>query len=1212
MCSHKQEGRAGASGTATPATGRVSDATMTLWRRSVEKDSTSEDSIRISTRAVTAALKTTPRPRLLASNKGSGSDFDLGEKLGSGGVGVVYSATQTALGRDVAVKMVKPDRRGSAVAADALMAEAVLTGHLEHPNIVPVYDLGVDAEGNLFYAMKEVQGLPWSQVMCEKTQDENLEILLRVTDTVSFAHSRGVLHRDLKPHNIMLGEFGEVMVMDWGASCRMADAGRAADQSTESSFCGTPAYMPPEMARGDASRLSEASDVYLLGAILYQMITGHPPRTEKDPVLCLSQAAENHIEPTRDGELYRIAMKAMASAPADRFPDVRSFQRAIQNYRSHSESLRVAENAAIHWRKAKYEKDYDLFSRAVFGFREALDLWPQNSEAEQMKKQVTSDYARCAFENNDLELAQSLLDPSDPTHGELLDLIGGAIADRDAQRRRHRRLLVTARLLGAGLLVIFSVAFFLIRSEQQKTKAQHRESLINLISAHYGEQNYEAAIETFWELHDQYGMESLNEELLLNVRVAAAMNPSRGTFSAGLNDPLGFVASIESNCVWVAGRKQIKKIRLGFDPGYDPETLVKIHDFQFGKRREAGQLTESIRLPAEISSSAAVFESSNGVLWAGCGSTLWRYSRQTGTWAAVLDVRELELNPLSSEYGYAADQAEEFFLRMKTFGRERTITGVLINRDQSRAAVVLGGETVCWIDLHSQRCLGWFFTGMETGWEEKPVQSGPKLALSPDESWLLFRDASGGSFVYTFELPDLIRRGYYYGRDHAIRDIAFDGSNRFFGLNDWHGTVFSPDKENFSRYRGVFDSIEPWRWGPDYCAVRTLPARHWHLAVLNADVLECAVITSDSKLFAGSLCSANGPDLLVNIMNRKWVGGLIPTSGLFCALDESGVLHIYSTHRFAVQSVVEKDLCVGVCAGGDAATYYGLFEANDGKRKIIKVRNADTKAPATRVLVPVTDAVELFGDPSGQFVAALVAGGIRVYDAQSGRELFYIPRDRPFESPIIRFDALGRYMAVSGRWSKWLLIYRTSDWKCILAENEPAYLDVEIDCDADGSGRILLTQGHLFEGRRIEDGRVDSSNLLWQIQRPSSLNFIIPSAQGQPGDQFCWLGGWFDVFWKVDLNGNGRELAKTMYWFKKGVRMPVYGADSEEVFFEMEDGQVQMVLKSDLLPVADPRLFGEDVSDVAPSHDGSMVALVRDGHLELMNLDEWIEEVPHP
>lgn len=905
-------------------------------------------------------------------------------------------------------------------------------------------------------------------------------------------------------------------------------------------------------------------------------------------------------------------MKAMASAPADRFPDVRSFQQALQEYRSHSESLRVAENAAINWRKAKHEKDYDLFNRAVFGFREALDLWPQNTDAEDMLQKALKDHAQCAFDNNDLELARSLLCPSDPAHRELLDLIDGAIADRDAHRRRNRRLLLVARLLGISLFLIFATAFFLVRSEQKRTREAHRESLINLIAAHYGEQNYEAAVAAFWDLHDQYGMDLLDEELLLNVRVAAAMNPSRGVLAVGLKDPLGLVPSIESNCVWIAGRRQINKIRLDFNAGTDPETLIRIHDFQFGKHREPGRVAERIKLPAEIGSSAAVYESSSGVVWAGCGSQLWRRSRQTGEWDAVLDVRELEFNPLSSEYEYPADQAEELLLRMKTSGQEQAITGVLINRDQSKAAVVLGGETVCWVDLQTKRCLGWFFSGMETGWKERTVDRAPALALSSDEQWLLFRDAAGGTFIYTFELPGLIRRGYYYGRDHAFQDIGFEGNNRFFGMNDWQGLVFAPEKENFSRYHGAFDSFEPSRWGPDNCPVRTLPARHWDLGALNMDSLECAVITSDSKLFAGSLYSEKGPDLMVNIMKRKWLGGLIPAAGIFCALDDSGDLHFYATHRFAVQFVIEDALCVGVCAGGDSATYYGLFEASDGTRKITKVRNTDTKSPVSRVLVPVTDAVELFGDPSGQFVAALTEGGVRVYDAQSGRELFYMPRDRPYESPLIKFDALGRYMTVSGRWSKWLLIYRTSDWKCILAENEPAYLDVEIDCDADGSGRILLAQGHLFEGWRIEEGRVDSSNLLWQIQYPSSLTFIIPHRGKQPGDHFCWLGGWFENFWKVDLNGNGRELAKNTYWFKKGINMPIYGRDAAEVFFEMENGQVQMVLKSDLLPVCDPRLFGKGVSDVAPGHDGSMVVLVRDGHLELMNLDEVIEEALNP
>ena len=144
-----------------------------------------------------------------------------------------------------------------------------MTGDLEHPNIVPIYDLGEDDKGVLFYAMKRVKGRPWDKVVGEKSFDENLEIWMKVADAVAFAHSRGVVHRDLKPENVMLGDFGEVLLMDWGLAI-VLDSPAA----KKAGMAGTPAYMPPEMAMGPVTRVGTPADIYLMGAILYEILTG--------------------------------------------------------------------------------------------------------------------------------------------------------------------------------------------------------------------------------------------------------------------------------------------------------------------------------------------------------------------------------------------------------------------------------------------------------------------------------------------------------------------------------------------------------------------------------------------------------------------------------------------------------------------------------------------------------------------------------------------------------------------------------------------------------------------------------------------------------------------------------------------------------------------------------------------------------------------------
>ena len=166
---------------------------------------------------------------------------------------------------------------------EKFLSEAVVTGDLDHPNIVPIYELGTNEDNALFYSMKRVQGTPWSKVhRREERWTENLEILMKVADAVAFAHANGVVHRDLKPENVMLGDFGEVLVMDWGLALATASFRHADFVTGPDSMGGTPAYMAPEMATGPFELIGPASDIYLLGALLFEIVTGLPPHNGDD------------------------------------------------------------------------------------------------------------------------------------------------------------------------------------------------------------------------------------------------------------------------------------------------------------------------------------------------------------------------------------------------------------------------------------------------------------------------------------------------------------------------------------------------------------------------------------------------------------------------------------------------------------------------------------------------------------------------------------------------------------------------------------------------------------------------------------------------------------------------------------------------------------------------------------------------------------------
>lgn len=394
------------------------------------------------------------------------AEYELIEVLGQGGMGVVYTARQTSIDRQVAVKMLKSKTAQNTDQRHKFLAEAVVTGELDHPNIVPIYDVGSNNSGALFYSMKKVEGRPWLKSVRKNSLAENLTILMKVADAVAFAHSRSVVHRDLKPENVMLGEFGEVLVMDWGLAQSTTGFRKSNSIITTSSMGGTPAYMAPEMATGPVDRISPLSDIYLLGAILYEILTKRPPHTGKTAMKCLMAAAKNKIVPTeKKGELVDIAMKAMATQPKDRYPSVQAFQQAIMDYQSHSESISLATRAEDDLSEAVETKNYELYSRALFGFQEALSLWPENTSAGEGVEKTTLGYANTAYEKGDFDLGLSLLKEEKPSHAELIDKIRSSQSERDARQQRLR----TAKRVFVGMLAVFlfvvTGAFFWIRAE---------------------------------------------------------------------------------------------------------------------------------------------------------------------------------------------------------------------------------------------------------------------------------------------------------------------------------------------------------------------------------------------------------------------------------------------------------------------------------------------------------------------------------------------------------------------------------------------------------------------------------------------------------------------------------------------------------------------------------------------------------------------------
>ena len=402
--------------------------------------------------------------------------YTVEREFARGGMGRILLARDNVIGREVALKELLPDRKPGASTpnhtdesrglSERFLREAKVTGQLEHPNIVSVYEIGKNEDDSLYYTMKFVRGKTLAARLSEIQRDVGLtgkekfaarlkllDNFVDICNAIAYAHSKGVVHRDLKPENVMLGEYGETIVLDWGLARVKGQEDTVAEKliqttrymshsvlqgetdklTLDGSIVGTPAYMAPEQARGELDEIDEKSDVYALGAVLYQMLSGRPPFDGPVAGLIIQQVL--HAEPLRlsavasdcPPELEALVERAMKKDKSERLASAREFASEVKAFRDGRtlQSYSYSPRELIGRWLARYKRGviagsivfYLIVAGAVYHYaqlrQEKEQVEQQKSEADNSRRQAELAFYDARAAENDARKAKELAEANE-------------------------------------------------------------------------------------------------------------------------------------------------------------------------------------------------------------------------------------------------------------------------------------------------------------------------------------------------------------------------------------------------------------------------------------------------------------------------------------------------------------------------------------------------------------------------------------------------------------------------------------------------------------------------------------------------------------------------------------------------------------------------------------------------------------------------------
>lgn len=1125
------------------------------WQASIPPTTSAAASIRPKSPRPPAPSHSTVARRRVCTSTGTPQtdvDFAIEDLIGSGGMGMVYQAAQISLGRKVALKTL-PDSDTEIVSRqEHLREEALITGQLDHPNIVPVYDLATDERGRLFYTMKRVRGTAWSHLLPRQNLDERMGIFQRVCDAIAFAHSRGVIHRDLKPANVMLGAFGEVTVMDWGVACTVRGVDDPDALGDRFALCGTPAYLPPEMAQGDGWTVGVASDIYLLGAVLYELLEDRPPHGESDALACVKQAAENRIvPPQRDDELTRVAMRAMSAQPADRFASVLELQAAVRECVAHLESIRLARSAEDASREGETTDAYPAHARAIFGFEQSLARWPENAAARAGMSRARMAYARCARAKGDYELALSQLDAGDSSHTSERAEVEIELAAHRLRRHRLRLFVRATAGLAATLAIGAAVFGFIVRGKnvalnrqqaeilQQKgeiaqrleeVRRSDRASLITLLRAQHAAGEYEAAVETALRLRETYDFDwSADPALRQLAREAAWMDPWRATMTPGVKNPRRLILTADETELYALGETDIVRI--------DPASM---------------DVRERISLPSPSPNAELVQASADGALWCARGMDIFR--REGTNWVQVATV------PLPPDG--------------RTF--PPAITGLLVSRGNRRLAAGVNGEWLACRDADVSDT--WRITRIEDQNSSKksgPLAAGATCIIrdSPEGQWLAWRPALNHANAFVVEANPLRVRGWFYNRDSPIYDVAIRTDPLQLVAATYHGSIFRPDIEGAILLPQTYEAHV---WRPECHGEWQTPLMDCETAAWRSDGRDVVTANARGWIWVSSSDPSIGRRMLLRTRTVSPISLAMDAGGQVYVLTAGGEIRKYDARLFSRRVLAAN-------------------EPNPDQAPEDRPNPTDQGGPTPMKAPEGVQTHAMTMDPLGEYTAYATYTDVWIVNRAHMVQRVHFPFLT--HAPIdMQFTPDGGGLVARQLWSPRFVLLQRGTWNTLNPSSTDLF-SVGLHM-APFAGRMKV-----FVGGRASVACLDAATGAtdWtSVCGTGPVRNLIPVPDGvYPKGPSLWAGSYMGTFVRISMQ-DGRALQRDEYWNQKLSKINIKMSYDPSVPFTalMLPGRDGLVVfwNGDLRPITPDLLPGGDCTGLSLSPGGSILYAHQQGN----------------